>query len=261
MGNILSLILENKKKRIEILRKNREGLLSLIKKAPKIRPFKSSIKREGKISLIAELKQASPSAGILRKDFFLKDVVRSFIESKVNAISVLTEEDFFLGKISYIEEVNKIANIPILRKDFIIDESQVLESRAAGADAILLIARLLDNERLLRLYSLAKDLGMDIVVEVHTQKELRRVLSLPFDIIGINNRNLDTLTIDLNTTAKLAPFISKDIAIISESGISELKDILWLKGLGIDAVLVGEVIMKSEDVNSKIKELHIDGKG
>ena len=165
-----------------------------------------------------------------------------------------------MGKVSYIEEVNKITNVPILRKDFIIDEAQVLESRAAGADAILLIVRLLDNERLSSLYSLAKELGMDVIVEVHTQKELRRALSIPCDIIGINNRNLDTLTIDLGTTAKLTPFIPKDIAIISESGVSNLKDILWLKGLGIDAVLVGEAIMKSPHVDEKIKELHIDGK-
>ncbi len=260
MANILSLILENKKKRIEVLRKNKEGLTSLIKKAPKVRSFRKAIKREGKISLIAELKQASPSSGVLRTDFFLRELVEAFLRAKVNAISVLTEEDFFLGKVSYIEEASRITNVPILRKDFIIDEAQVLESRAAGADAILLIARLLDNERLSSLYSLAKELGMDVVVEVHTQKELRRALSISCDIIGINNRNLDTLTIDLGTTAKLAPFISKDIAIISESGVSNLKDILWLKGLGIDAVLVGEAIMKSPRVDEKIKELHIDGK-
>mgnify|MGYP000250469391 CR=1 FL=1 len=260
MANILSLILDNKKKRIGVLRKNKEGLTSLIKKAPKARSFRKAIKREGKISLIAELKQASPSSGVLRTDFSLRELVEAFLRAKVNAISVLTEEDFFLGKVSYIEEVNKIADVPILRKDFIIDEAQVLESRAAGADAILLIARLLDNKRLSSLYSLAKELGMDVVVEVHTQKELRRALSIPCDIIGINNRNLDTLTIDLGTTAKLAPFIPKDIAIISESGVSDLKDILWLKGLGIDAVLVGEAIMKSPHVDEKIKELHIDGK-
>ncbi|OPX30214.1 MAG: hypothetical protein B1H08_02285 [Candidatus Omnitrophica bacterium 4484_171] len=259
MANILSLILDNKKKRITVLKKNRDGLLSLIKKAPRPRSFRKAINRESRISLIAELKQASPSAGVLRKDFSLIDLARIFSEAKVDAISVLTEEDFFLGKISYIEDIRKVTNIPVLRKDFIIDEVQVLESRAAGADAILLIVRLLDNERLERLYSLAKDLNMDVVVEVHTQKELRRVIPLYFDIIGINNRSLDTLTIDLNTTAKLAPFISKDSTIVSESGVSTLKDMLWLRGLGVNAVLVGEAIMKSLNVKDKIKELSIDG--
>jgi len=259
MPNILSLILDNKKKRIAVLKKNKEGLLSLIKKAPKPRSFKKAINKEPKISLIAELKQASPSAGLLRKDFSLTDLAKIFSEAKVDAISVLTEEDFFLGKISYIDKVHKAVGVPVLRKDFIIDEVQVFESRAAGADAILLIVRLLDNDSLKRLYSLAKDLNMDVVVEVHTQKELRRIMPLSFDIIGINNRSLDTLNIDLNTTAKLAPFISKDSTIVSESGISSLKDMLWLKGLGINAVLIGEAIMKSLNVKDKIKELQIDG--
>ncbi len=259
MANILALILENKKKRIEVLKKNREGCISLIKKAPRLRSFKKAINKESRISLIAELKQASPSAGVLRKDFSLPELARNFSEAKVDAISVLTEEDFFLGKISYIEDVRKVTDVPVLRKDFIIDEVQVLESRAAGADAILLIVRLLDDKQLNRLYSLAKDLNMDAVVEVHTQKELKRIMPFSFDIIGINNRNLDTLTTDLNTTAKLVPFVSKDSVVISESGILSLKDMLWLKGLGINAVLVGETIMRSPAVKDKIKELHIDG--
>ena len=259
MANIISLILDSKKERVAVLKKNREGLLSLVKKAPKPRPFRRAISKVNKISLIAELKQASPSAGVLRKDFPLVELAKNFSDSNVDAISVLTEEDFFLGKISYIEEVRKVTNVPILRKDFIFDEIQVIESRAAGADAILLIVRILDNKRLERLYSLAKDLNMDVIVEVHTQKELRRVMSLPFDIIGINNRNLDTLVTDLNTTAKLAPFVSNDSTIVSESGVSTLKDMLWLKGLGVDAVLVGESIMKSFDISGKIKELRGDG--
>ncbi|MFH1768071.1 MAG: indole-3-glycerol phosphate synthase TrpC [Candidatus Omnitrophota bacterium] len=150
-------------------------------------------------------------------------------------------------------------NIPVLRKDFIIDKIQVFESRAAGADAILLIARILDNNRLRQLYALAKELGMDVIVEVHSEKELRRIMPFSFDIIGINNRNLDTLKVDLNTTAKLAPFVSKEAVIISESGIFDLKDILLLKGLGVDAVLVGTVLMRSASVLEKIKELNIDG--
>lgn len=258
MHNILSLILDSKKKRVGILKKNEKGILALIKKAPKPKSFKKAINRAGKISLIAELKQASPSAGLIKDDFSFEELTKIFSQAKVNAVSVLTEEDFFLGRISYIEEVRNKTDCPILRKDFIIDEVQVLESRAAGADAILLIAKILDNKKIESLYSLAKNLGMDVLVEVHTEKELRRVLSCPCDVIGINNRNLDTLEVKLSVTEKLRPFIPQDMTVISESGVSSLKDVLWLKGIGVNAVLVGEAIMRAENIREKIRELHID---
>ena len=193
MHKVLSLILESKKKRIEVLRKNRE--------APGPLSFKKAIKREGKISLIAEIKQASPSSGVLRQEFSPVDIAKKYEKLRVNALSVLTEEEFFLGKINYIEDIKKSVNLPVLRKDFIIDEVQVLESRAVGADAILLIMRILDEAKLKRLYSLAKDLGMDVLVEVHTEKELRKVINYGVDIIGINNRNLDTFKVDILRTS------------------------------------------------------------
>jgi len=258
MHKVLASILEAKKKRIEVLRKNREAFISLVKKAPPVFSFKKAIKREGKISLIGELKQASPSAGILRKDFSPLELAKKYEALRVNALSVLTEEDFFLGKINYIEEIKKSVNLPILRKDFILDEVQVLESRAAGADAILLIMRILDEVRLKRLYSLAKELGMDVLVEVHTEKELRKVLNCEVDIVGINNRSFDTFKVDISRTQKLIPFISGGVAKVSESGIKSLKDMLLLKGLGVDAALVGEAIMKAESIEEKVKELHID---
>lgn len=257
--NILSLILESKKKRIDLLKKNKEAIFSLLKKAPRVRSFKAAIKREGKISIIGEIKQASPSRGLLRKDFSLEDLAKKMKKGGAKALSILTEEDFFLGKGVYIEKVRKEVDLPILRKDFILDEIQVLESRALGADAILLIMRILDENKFKRLYELAKDLGMEVLVEVHTEKELRKVLKFSCEIIGINNRNLNTLGVDLERTKKLAPFIPQDVVSISESGISTLKDILLLKGLGIDAVLVGEALMKEEDVEAKLRELNIDG--
>ncbi|MCM8823715.1 MAG: indole-3-glycerol phosphate synthase TrpC [Candidatus Omnitrophica bacterium] len=259
MHNILSLILESRKKKVEILRKNRDNLSILAKKSPPPKSFKRAIHREGKISFIAELKQASLSSGVLRKDFDIKEIARTFIDCKVNAISVLTEEEFFLGKTSFLAQIRELTDIPILRKDFIIDEVQVLESRVAGADAILLIARILDNRRLTHLYEMSKDLGMDVLVEIHTSKELKRILPFKFDIIGINNRSLDTLEVDLNTTNKLVSFIPNDVVKVSESGIKERKDMLWLKGLGIDAALVGETLMKAFDIANKIRELMIDG--
>lgn len=258
MSEILPIILEAKKRRIEVLRKNKEGLLSLAKKSLPVRSFKESICREGKISLIGEVKQASPSAGVLRKNFSHVEIAKLYESLGISAVSVLTEEEFFLGKIKHIEEIRQVINIPILRKDFILDEVQILEARAVGADAILLIMRILDEEKFMYLYSVAKELGMDVLAEVHTEKELRKVIALKADIIGINNRNLSNLTLDLTRTQKLVPFIPAGVTIVSESGIKTLKDMLWLKGLGVDAALVGEVLMKSENIEEVIKELNID---
>lgn len=258
MHNVLALIVEAKKKKVEILKKNREELLSLVKKAPKVVSFNEAIKREGKISIIGEIKQASPSAGVIRKDFSHTEIAKIYKEAKVNAISVVTESEFFLGKINYIEDIKKEVDLPVLRKDFIIDEIQIIEARAAGADAILLIMRILDEARLKKLYDLSREFGMDVIVEIHTEKELKKVLSIDPNIIGINNRNLNTLKVDLKTTQKLIPFIPQAITKVSESGINTLKDVLLLKGLGVDAILVGESFMRADNIEEKIKELHID---
>lgn len=258
MHKVLSLILEAKKKRVEVLKKNREGFLSLIKKAPQPVSFKKAIKKEGKISLIAEIKQASPSAGILRKDFSVLDLAKLYKQAKVSAVSVVTEEDFFLGKINYIADIKKKVNLPVLRKDFILDEIQVLESRAVGADCILLIVSILTEEKLKSLYKACKDLGMDVLVEVNTEGELKKALKLGADIIGVNNRNLHTLQVKLERSKKLMPFVPEDVIKVSESGINSLKDVLLLKGLGVDAVLVGSALMKADDIEEKLKELNID---
>ncbi len=258
MHKVLSLILEAKKKRVEVLKKNREAFLSLIKKTPKPLPFKEAIKREGKISLIAEIKQASPSAGILRKGFSPLELAQTYKNAKVNAISVVTEEDFFLGKINHIEEIKKKVNLPILRKDFILDEVQILESRAVGADAILLIMGILSEDKIKELYNFTKELGMDALVEVHTEKELKKVIKTGADIIGVNSRNLHTFQVNLDRVAKLLPFIPEDVVRVAESGIKDLKDILVLKGLGVDSVLIGEALMRAPDIEEKLKELHID---
>jgi indole-3-glycerol phosphate synthase len=258
MHNVLSLIVEAEKKKIEILKRNRKALEGFVKKAPSPLLFKEAIKREGKISLIGEIKQASPSAGLLRKDFSHIEIAKIFKRSKVNAISVVTEGEFFLGKINYIEDIKKEIDLPILRKDFILDEIQILESRVVGADAILLIARILSIEQLNRLYSFSRELGMQVLVEVHTGKELRTALKIGAEIIGINNRNLNSLKTDLIVTQKLIPFVGSGAVKVSESGVNSLKDMLWLKGLGVDAVLVGETLMRADNIEEKIKELHID---
>jgi indole-3-glycerol phosphate synthase len=258
MHNILSLIVEATKKKIEVLKKNREAVLSLVKSAPQPVSFKDAIHRQGKISIIGEIKQASPSSGVLRKDFSPVTLAKIFENAKINALSVVTEEEFFLGKISYIEEIKKEVHLPILCKDFILDEIQVLQARAVGADAILLIMGILTEEKLKRLYTFGKEYAMDVLVEVHTEKELTKVLKIGAQMIGINNRNLNTLKVDLTATQKLVPFLPAQTIKVSESGINSFKDVLWLKGLGVDAILIGTTFMKAENIEEKIKELHID---
>lgn len=258
MHKILSSILDAKKERVKVLRKNRQAFLSLIKKVPPSVSFKNAIKKEGKVSFIAEIKQASPSAGVLRKNFSPIELAKTFKKAKVNAISVVTEEDFFLGRINYIEDIKKQVNLPVLRKDFILEEVQILESRAAGADAVLLIMGILDEEKVKNLYGFAKDLGMDALVEVHTEKELKKVLKIGVDIIGVNSRNLHTFQVNLERAKKILPFIPESIVKVSESGIQSLKDVLLLKGSGTDAVLIGEALMRSDDIEEKLKELNID---
>ncbi len=258
MHKILSLILEAKKKRNKVLRKNSEAFLALIKKTPTPLSFKKAIKNEGKIAIIAEIKQASPSAGILRQDFAPLEIAEIYKKGKVKALSVLTEEDFFLGKTNYIEAIKKEISLPILRKDFILDKVQILESRAVGADAVLLIMGILGEEKLAVLYKVTKDLGMDALVEVHTVKELKKALNIGVDIIGINNRNIHTFCVDIKHSQKLMPFIPSNVAKVSESGIKSFKDVLVMKGLGADAVLVGESFMRAESIEDKVKELNID---
>ncbi|MCF7887267.1 MAG: indole-3-glycerol phosphate synthase TrpC [Candidatus Omnitrophica bacterium] len=258
MHKVLSLIIESKKKRIQMLKKNKEALVSLAEKAGEINSFKEAIKRKNKISLIAEIKQASPSKGVLQKDFSPARLARIFDSQKVNAISVITEEDFFLGKNSYIQEVKQETTKPVLKKDFILDKMQIIEAKAVGADAILLIMGILTFEQVKELYEFAKELKLDILTEVSTEKELRKALKIGADIIGVNNRNLHTLEININRSKKLLPFIPDEVVQVSESGINSLKDVLLLKGLGVDAMLVGHAFMKSDNIEEKIKELHID---
>jgi indole-3-glycerol phosphate synthase len=256
--NILSLILESRRKKVQMLKGGRLGLEAMIKKAPAPLDFKKALRRPGKISLIGEIKQASPSGGILRQDFDPARIAGIYERAQVAAISVLTEEEFFLGKLHYIEKVKQQVKLPVLRKDFIIDEIQILESRAAGADAVLLILRILDELKFRKLYAKARDLGMDVLVEAHSEKELRLALKCKAEIVGINNRNLSTLKVDIDRTSRLVPFMPDDVVKVSESGVTSVKDMLVLKGLGVDAALVGASIMKAPDMEAKVRELNID---
>ncbi len=257
MHKTFSLIIEATKKRVEILKKTQQEMSSFIKQVPKPISLSKRLYKDNNLSIIAEIKQASPSAGVLRQDFNHLSILKEYEKAGVQAISVVTEEEFFLGKLRYLKEVKEKTSLPVLRKDFIIDQTQVYQSRALGADVILLIAKILKPEKLKSLYELAKDLGMESIIEVHTLKELREVLKIAPKIIGINNRNLHTFKTDLNSTLKLAPLIPQDTLIVSESGIHSLKDLLLVKGSGIDAVLIGEALMKMRSIKDKLDEFKV----
>ena len=219
------------------------------------RPFLRAINKAREISLIAEIKKQSPSQGLICENFNPSEIAKVYQEAGAQAVSVLTEQDFFGGNLNYINEVKGAVSLPVLRKDFILEPYQVYESRLYGADAILLIADLLTRETLTELMGLADTLGMDYLVEVHDEKELKKVLNLKVNLIGINNRDLHTLEVDSKTTEKLFLLIPKDKIVVVESGIKSYQDVLFLKILGVKAVLVGEALMRAQDRKRKIEEL------
>lgn len=232
------------------------GLRTVIKDVPPPLNFEQALKRQdGPIRLIAEVKKASPSKGLIRQDFDHKTIAAIYRENNVNAISVLTEEDFFQGRLEFLTEVKTISLLPVLRKDFIFDEYQIYEARANQADAILLIAAILDEKQAGEYLHITKELGMAVLFEVHDHRELEMALRINAPVIGINNRNLKTLQIDMNTTLELKKEIPADRIIVSESGIRRRDDVLALEQAGIDAMLIGTSLMESADIGRKIAEL------
>jgi indole-3-glycerol phosphate synthase len=233
-----------------------EELKAKVECIPACRDFLDAINRPRQISLIAEIKKASPSRGVIRENFNAREIAQVYHDVGVQTISVLTEEDFFQGNLSYINEVKAITTVPVLRKDFILDPYQVYESRYYGADAILLIADLLTQDMLTQMMDIANKLGLQYLVEVHNEKELKKVLKLKgANLIGINNRDLHTLEVDLKTTEKLYPLVPKDKIVVVESGLKSRQDVLFLKILGINACLIGETFMAATDIKQKVEEL------
>jgi len=255
--DVLKEIAQKKKERIILAKQqvSEEDLKAKVEGLPAARPFMESINKPRQISLIAEIKKQSPSRGVIREDFNLQDIARIYEECGVQAVSVLTEEDYFGGNISYLSDVKSIVSCPVLRKDFILEPYQVYESRVFGADAILLIAGLLTREKMVELMGIADTLGMDCLVEVHDEKELKKVLNLKAPLIGINSRDLHTLEVAPGTTEKLFPLIPKGKVVVVESGIKSSQDVLFLKILGVNAVLIGGAIMSAPDIKNKIEEL------
>jgi len=256
--SILNTIIYKKKERLSHAKAKTSiaHLKAALKDIPLPYDFARALRREdGTIRLIAEVKKASPSKGLIRQDFNHKTIAAVYKENKVNAISVLTEEDFFQGRLEFLADVKTISLLPVLRKDFIFDEYQIYEARANQADALLLIAAILDEHQAEEYHHIARELGMAVLFEVHDHKELEMALRINAPVVGINNRNLKTLQIDMNTTLQLKKEIPADRIIVSESGIRTRDDVLKLEQAGIDAMLIGTSLMESTDIGRKIEEL------
>ncbi len=205
--------------------------------------------------LIAEVKRASPSRGVLRPSFDPVALAKTYVAGGAAAISVLTETNYFHGSIGHLAAIRDEVHIPLLRKDFIFDPYQIYESSAYGADALLLIVAILSQEQLEEFLSLSHSLGLRCLVEVHNEDEVERALLSQAKIIGINNRDLHTLTVDIDTTHRLRPLIPEQRVVVSESGISRRSDVERLRGWGVNAVLVGEALVTADDVQTKMREL------
>jgi len=208
----------------------------------------------GRIRLIAEIKKASPSAGLLRPDFDPVDIAKRYEAAGARALSILTDRPYFQGSLETLAQVRKAVGLPLLQKDFVLDEVQLYEARALGADAVLLIAAILDPKQMKDFYELAAGLGLAVLAEIHGERELESVVDWA-PIIGINNRDLTTFTVDPETTFRVIKHIPKNKVIVSESGISGRDDVTRLADAGVHAVLIGETFMRAKDIGSKVKEL------
>lgn len=217
--------------------------------------YKLTVGKGRKVGLIAEVKKASPSKGLIREDFNPIELAQAYEIAHTDCISVLTDRSYFQGSNEYLQSIRKQVNVPILRKDFTIDPLQIYEARMIGADAVLLIAAILTDLQLKQYLDLTRNLGMDALVEVHDQAELERVLELDVTLIGINNRNLKTFETDLYTTESLMAFIPDHCSVVSESGISKPSDIDYLYGIGARAVLIGEHFMRQNSVVDAVNGL------
>ena len=264
MTNILEKILAQKE--LEIAALDSQALRRAAESGPAPRNFLAAVTRRGGLrpSLIAELKRASPSKGILAPHLDLFQVADIYTQNGASAISVLTDEKFFMGSLETLRKLNDLQRstfnvqpVPLLRKDFIIDASQIYEARANGADAILLIAAaLLDDKHFADLHACALSLGLTALVEVHDEAETERALKIPnIQLIGINNRNLATFEVTLTTTERLRPMIPSNITVVAESGIFTAADVQRLEKANINAILVGEALVTSEDIPAKVREL------
>src|SRR4051812_20115627 len=245
--NRLAEIIAHKRTEIERLRPRAETLHRQALERNKFRGFQAALKSEtGRLAIIAEVKKASPSAGVISESFDPVEIALGYERHGASAISVLTDEKFFQGALEHLTGVRKAVRQPILRKDFVLDEIQITEAAAAGADAILLIVAALDQSRLVDLLGAAAKYQLDVLVEVHSLEEMERALETDAAIIGINNRDLTTFHVDLAVTERLSEEAPNDVVLVSESGIRTTEDVARVRGCGVNAVLIGEASMRGE---------------
>ncbi len=265
MADILDKIVEDKRAELRLRRSqvSLERLRERVRDMPKCRNFYKAVTKAGGrgVNVIAEIKKASPSAGLIRSDFDPVEIARTYERCGADAISVLTDEKYFQGRLEYLTQVHEAVALPVLRKDFIVDLWQVYESRAAGADAILLIAEVLKGGELMDLMIAAAELTLTVLLEVHradTLMAVRSMVGFPkagYSVLGINNRDLTTMRVDLNTTARLAELVDNRNELVAESGIETRADVEKLKAVGVGAVLIGRTLCAHPDIEEKFAEL------
>jgi indole-3-glycerol phosphate synthase len=258
--DILKKIIERKLEEIaeRVSKVSLDEIKQKAQQADAPRGFVQSIKNkiaEGKAGVIAEVKKASPSKGVMRENFDPVQIAQSYEKGGAACLSVLTDIDFFQGSDEYLQQARAACSLPVIRKDFIIDPYQVYEARAINADCILLIVACLDDEQLAQLSSLATELGMDVLVEVHDEQELQRLLKLDLPLVGINNRNLRTFETSLDTTLELLKQIPADRIVVTESGIHTPEDVKLMRDNNVNVFLVGEAFMRAEEPGEKLSEL------
>ncbi len=245
-------------KRQEIAKRKKEMPLDAVKgrvRAGSARGFERALVREGRLSILAEIKRASPSAGVIREDADAGELAAAMEEAGAHALSVLTDAKYFRGSMADLSAARSAVEIPVLQKDFVIDEYQVYEAAAAGADAVLLIVRILTDAQLAGLFSTAKAIGLGCLVEAHTAEGVKRAVSMGAKLLGINNRDLATFKTDISTTTSLMNCVPADVKVVSQSGISRPEEAKRLFDAGVCAIQVGEGIMRADDPGAKIKEL------
>ena len=260
---ILQKIIQNKRLQLttdqqELSIEKMEERLDMLAPLP-LRSFREALLTSKDIAIIGEIKKASPSRGVFRADFDPLELARLYQCSGVQALSVLTERKFFQGKDQYLTVVRQNSSLPILRKDFIIDPWQIYQSRLLGADALLLIVSILSLPELIDYYRLAKNLGLDCLVEVHNRQELAMALEADVEIIGINNRDLKNFSVSLQTTEKLIQHIPAGKIVVSASGINSSKDLQYLRNLGVNGLLIGESLMRAGDLKKMVRSLRGEG--
>lgn len=257
MSTILDKIVAAKRVEIDEARARvpERELRAAIADLPAPRGFQDSLSADGPIKLIAEIKKASPSRGVIREDFQPTEIAQIYQQHGATCLSVLTDRQFFQGSLEILREVRKVVDLPILRKEFVLDTYQIWEARAAGADAVLLIAECLEGDQLRRLHDAIVELGMAALVEFYEPENLPRVLSAGARLIGINNRNLRTFVTDLDHSIRLRTEIPADCVVVGESGIHSFADVQRLAAAKIDAILVGEHLMAADDIGAAVRTL------